>query len=272
MNQSLGPVTMTIIFPLILALISSVTLECAQQVQSKKEISSKNCLCKKCDHFWIPARPHPLSVAEESAAQALYALPFPTVLTELVFGYVDEDFDTEENRKNNQWLERTVHKDVLYVHLNNNCKNLSANAHHGNCYYTDAVFFSNNDAIFSENIIFDDGKCQAYNAHRWDETKSVQLVKNHVWHAAGIVVQKVFEKISLCDKHKVIIRNDGGYCGRVNPAVTVVTHYALDSLSKRLCARLKSINLGQQKSIKPKVRAAVSQESCASSYFNFPVE
>lgn len=242
MNESLGLATMMIIFSLILALISSVTLECAQQTQQKKVITSEHCLCKKCDHFWIPARPHPLSAAEENTAQALYALPFPTVLTELIFGYVDEDFGVDKSKQNKQWLKRAVHKDVLCVYLNNSCK--GPDAHRGNCYYTDAVFFSNNDAIFPENIIFDDGKCQSYDAYRWDETQSVQLVQNH---SLKTVVQKTFEKISLCGKHKVIIRNDGGCCDRVNPAVTVITHYALDPLSQRLRARLQSINLEQQK-------------------------
>lgn len=255
---------MIVVFVFLLALVSNGAVEAAHKApsifQDHKEVVLEACLCPDCDPWWIPnflitARPHPLSPAEESAAQALYALPMASVssadsnlpLLNLILEWVGEDFGTDKKKQEKQWLLKATYKDVVNLNLNS-CKRPDL-VSHGNSYGTDAIFFGET-RILPEDVIFDDGKCQGYFAlnHRWIVDIDLQVIseKDHDYSHLKWVKAVNFEKVSVCGKHKVIVFNEGKYNGR-NRALTVMTYYGLDPLFQRLIARIKSINGEPQK-------------------------
>lgn len=238
---------MMMIFSFVLLLISNVAVDAAQKplagIQDRKEMVQEACPCVDCNPWWIPnflisAQPHPLSPAEESAAQALYDLPLACVssgnrsvpLIDLILEWVGE----EDNRV---WLAIANYKNVVRLILNRCvCPQVLPR---WNSYTTGSHFYKITP-VFSKNVVFDDGKCQGYAAVCVDNDNYVGMDSNGRGHLAHDVKAKKIQKTSQCNKFRITMHNNGELAYDRQRALTVITEYCLYPW-KRIRDRLKSI-------------------------------
>jgi len=258
---------MIMMLSVVLVLISPISLEAAFKVlpHEKKEIVQKACLCVSCNPWWRPswlfsARPHPLSQDEKEVVHALYVLSLARVpygngallspLLALMFEYTGEDIGIATH--NTQWVTQSKNRHVFSLNLNS-CERRDWPSHsntlNGNQWETD------DKSVVPPHIIFDDGDCQKYYA-----TGAQQCVQFGNLHSGRSMEREYqdpgkgkyapcFEKISTCGKYKVIIRNDGNYCGGSERAMTVIIQYNIGSVQQRIIGGLQFLEAERRKKI-----------------------
>ena len=167
-----------------------------------------------------------------------------------IFEYIGEDIGTAEQKR--QWVTQSTQQ-VFSLTLNR-CERSDWLSHgntvNGNRLETD------DRSILPQHVIFDDGDCQRYYATGVQEC--VQLGNLHSGRSRKGKNEdpgkgkyaSCFEKVSTCDKWKVIIRNDGKYCGGSERAMTVIIQYNIGSLPQRIIGGLKFCEAERRKKIK----------------------